>query len=56
MRKAKSVNGAGIRTPGDNRRNFAEVPAMVRPIPPPQKETEPQQDKAERNPDRETNA
>ncbi len=33
MKKNETVNGSSVRTPGDNRHNFAQVPAMTRPIP-----------------------
>ncbi len=40
MKKKELVNGAAVRRLGDNRQNFEQVPAMTRPIPPPQQQAE----------------
>lgn len=46
MKKTDRINGSSVRTPGDNRRNFAQVPAMTKPIPVPrQKELKPLKEK-----------
>lgn len=57
MKRKELVNGASIRTPGDNRHNFSQVPAMTRPIPPPkEKELTPEQEKTVTNTDQEPSA